>query len=330
MRERARPMLKLTSSLVLGSLLFWSGVAHADVQHTVGKGHTLHSIAGRYHVTVKSIMEANNLKDSKHLKPGMVLTIPGVDAPSAKKGDKSKDEAGKAKAAAAVTAKNKEEAAKKGATKPAGYQQKPKTPGVVHFVRPGLKEDLTVKVADRHGRVVAGAPKAIEAVLRSQSTGSTHVVDRRLAGLVANVSDHFGGRTIQVVSGFRPYSPKQYTKHSNHNHGKAIDFRVSGVPNATVRDYCRTIKNVGCGYYPNSTFVHMDARTASVYWVDYSKAGEAPRYQTPNVEADEGTSDVHAETDVGIAPTEPAAADAVTESAPREPLDRDERMTQKP
>ena len=76
-------------------------------------------------------------------------------------------------------------------------------------------------------------------------------------------------------------------------HGKAIDFRVSGVPNEAVRDFCRTLKNTGCGYYPHSVFVHMDVRDASAFWIDYSKPGEAPRYNAPNVDADEGTSDVH-------------------------------------
>ncbi|MGH7328661.1 MAG: DUF882 domain-containing protein, partial [Polyangiaceae bacterium] len=89
-----------------------------------------------------------------------------------------------------------------------------------------------------------------------------------------------------------PYSPTQYTPHSNHNLGRAMDFRVEGVPNEALRDYCRTLKNVGVGYYPNSTFVHLDVRTTPAYWIDFSKPGEPPRYNSPNVEADEGTSDV--------------------------------------
>jgi hypothetical protein len=80
--------------------------------------------------------------------------------------------------------------------------------------------------------------------------------------------------------------------HSNHNVGKAIDFRVAGVPNEVLRDYCRTLKNVGVGYYPNSTFVHLDARATPTFWIDYSRPGEPPRYNSPNVDADEGTSDV--------------------------------------
>lgn len=315
------------------SLLVWSVSAQADVKHTIARGHTLEAIAGRYHVSVRAIMEANALKDGKHLKPGAVLTIPGVDAPASKKDAAKKDAAkkdaakktkteGKDPKVDAAANKAKEEAAKK---KGHGYVQKPKAPGVVHLVRPGLKEDVAIRIADKRGRVVLGAPKQIASVLRSQATGALHAIDRRLARLVAMVSDHFGGRTIHVVSGYRPYSPKQYTKSSNHNHGRAIDFRVSGVPNEVVRDYCRTLKNTGCGYYPNSTFVHMDARKSPVYWIDYSKAGEAPRYQTPNAEADEGTSDVHAESGEPL----PTDADEVLVTEERVALTAAERAGEK-
>ena len=86
----------------------------------------------------------------------------------------------------------------------------------------------------------------------------------------------------------------QHTKHSNHNVGRAFDFSIEGVPNTVVRDYCRTFRNAGVGYYPNSTFVHLDVRQTKVYWIDYSGPGEAPRYDSPNAQAtaDEATQDV--------------------------------------
>ena len=56
--------------------------------------------------------------------------------------------------------------------------------------------------------------------------GSSHPVDPRLVKLIATVSDHFEGREIMVISGFRPYTTRQFTPHSNHNVGRAIDFSV--------------------------------------------------------------------------------------------------------
>jgi hypothetical protein len=128
-------------------------------------------------------------------------------------------------------------------------------------------------------------------MLRAAS-GATHSIEPRLIALLGVVSNHFGSRKLEIVSGFRPYSPSQHTAHSNHNEGKAVDFRIPGVPNEVLRDFCRTLKNVGVGYYPNSTFVHLDVRSLPAFWIDYSRAGEPPRYDAPNAEPDEGTSDV--------------------------------------
>jgi uncharacterized protein YcbK (DUF882 family) len=172
----------------------------------------------------------------------------------------------------------------------ANYASKPKQPGVVVAGRFASPETVTLRL---RGKPKSQSPqlKTLEKLMRS-SGNLTHPVEPRLASLLAVVSDHFGGRKIEVVSGFRPYSPKQHTRHSNHNVGRALDFRIPGVPNEVVRDYCRTLKNVGVGYYPNSTFVHLDARDKEAFWIDYSRPGEPPRYNVADVAADEGTSDV--------------------------------------
>ena len=74
--------IRLSSALVpaavLASAFINPGLAQADIQHTVAKGHTIEAIAARYRVSSKAIIEANKLKDVKRLQPGDVLTIPGV------------------------------------------------------------------------------------------------------------------------------------------------------------------------------------------------------------------------------------------------------------
>ena len=116
----------------------------------------------------------------------------------------------------------------------------------------------------------------------------------RLAALVAQVSDHFGGRPIHVVSGFRPYSPVQYTVHSNHNAGRAMDFSIEGVPTTAVRDFCRTFRDAGVGFYPEQYVRSPGCADRKSYWIDYSRAGEAPRYDSPSSQgaADEAARDV--------------------------------------
>ncbi len=270
MRSFRSPLLRLALGLALGCLaVLPGGVARADVQHVVARGHTLLSIAHRYHVAVKAILEANHLKDATHLKVGSTLTIPGATPPGAAKGKLGTD-------------------TKKPLT--TDYHLRPKTPGIVHATRLATNEDFTVRVA-RRGHASPTALSSFEKMMRNGG-GLTHPIDPHLVALVGTVSDHFGSRRLEIISGFRPYTPTQYTHHSNHNIGHAIDFRVVGVPNEVLRDYCRTLHNVGVGYYPNSTFVHLDVRTSPAFWIDYSHPGEPPRYNTPNVDADEGTSDV--------------------------------------
>jgi Bacterial protein of unknown function (DUF882) len=90
------------------------------------------------------------------------------------------------------------------------------------------------------------------------------------------VADRFPGKTIEVVSGHRPEARLT----SRHHHGRALDFRLSGVTRERLRDFLRGFDATGVGYYPNSTFVHMDVRDDKGYWVDRSGPGEAADYGT--------------------------------------------------
>lgn len=297
MRHGAHALARSTSlPLAFALALTCSMRARADVQHVVKKDEKLPAIAQKYDVSVKAILKANRLANGKQIEPGEVLTIPtgeGAKASDKKDAAKGKGETEHAKKDAKETSKDKDkkgEAGKK--SEPASYASKPKTPGVVHVKRLATTEEADVRILDKKGKVQPTALKSFEKIMRSPS-GAAHPIEPRLLALLTTVSNHFGSRKIEIVSGFRPFTPTQYTPHSNHNHGKAIDFRVVGVPNEAVRDFCRTLKNTGCGYYPNSVFVHMDVRDASAFWIDYSKPGEPPRYNAANVEADEGTSDVH-------------------------------------
>ena len=297
----------------LGLGLLMPQWAHADIEHVVSKGHTLQAIANRYHVTVRSIMEKNNLHNAKRLQLGQVLVIPGV-------GNKKKPEAGTgagktdAKTSVALTTSNAKVGDAKGAAKPGAskYAARAKEPGVVRGHRLATNEEFVLQVG-RGRRIPAGTLTKAKNMWRS-STNQTHAVDARLLALLGVTSDHFGSRPIEIISGFRPYKTTQYTKDSRHNHGKAVDFRVVGVPNTAVRDFCRTLHNTGCGYYPNSVFVHMDVREQSEYWIDYSRPGEKPKYDKPSPEADEDVSDVHetgaagTKTGESAEPTEPAEA----------------------
>jgi hypothetical protein len=76
--------------------------------------------------------------------------------------------------------------------------------------------------------------------------------------------------------------------------GLACDFRVEGVKTAELRDYLRhTFDKVGVGYYPNSSFVHLDVRKdRSAFWIDYSGPGERAVYSpSPDQDLRSGRAD---------------------------------------
>jgi hypothetical protein len=56
---------------------------------------------------------------------------------------------------------------------------------------------------------------------------------------------------------------------------------VAGVSSEELVAFCKTLPDTGCGYYPNSSFVHLDVRgsgVGSVTWIDASGPGQAPHY----------------------------------------------------
>ncbi len=107
-------------------------------------------------------------------------------------------------------------------------------------------------------------------------------VDAGIAIRLAAIAKHFGKPNkparFFVVSGYRPGS-----RGSLHAAAKAFDVRVEGVSNEALVAYCKQLEDTGCGYYPNSSFVHVDVRqkgAGHVSWIDISGPGENANYVT--------------------------------------------------
>ena len=118
------------------------------------------------------------------------------------------------------------------------------------------------------------ARKKLEHFLRDWKHNKKKKVPERLLWQLYQVAQHFDAE-IQIVSGYR----SKERKGSRHAHGKAVDFRVKGVPPKVVWQYCKRFKKTGLGWYPTSKFVHMDIRDKSYYWIDDSGPGEDARYR---------------------------------------------------
>jgi hypothetical protein len=100
----------------------------------------------------------------------------------------------------------------------------------------------------------------------------------RVIWAVQKIAEAFPGRSIFIMSGYRRDAHGSY-----HQKGRALDLYVTGIDNADLFRFCRTLNDVGCGFYPNNKFVHVDVRpfgTHRVAWVDVSAPGEPSEYVT--------------------------------------------------
>jgi len=135
--------------------------------------------------------------------------------------------------------------------------------------------------APRPGELLPDEPDP-EAAQRGEWVPDVRLVHPRLLWLLQKVADAFPWRSIYIYSGYRPGAIVAGTSHqSMHAAARAMDIQVHGVPNATLLQFCRKLEDVGCGFYPNSKFVHVDVRrpgTGHALWIDASGPGEPPRY----------------------------------------------------
>lgn len=241
--------------------------------HVVAKGHTLSAISGRYGVTVSAICTANDLPRTTSLTVGQRLVIPA-------KTDKDGSYARRLRRSGAL--ESDVESGKSEGSGDDAARSSDGRPSWTPYVKPPWKKGyLKLRRYGREwhgyvigpkGEVLSVASKKINYVLGARAGGPE--IDEKLIRVVAAVSDKFGGRELRVVSGFRT---KSFVEASKHKQGRALDFSIPGVPNEALRDYLRTLPDVGVGYYPNSSFVHLDVRGYNAYWVDYAGPGEAPR-----------------------------------------------------
>ena len=123
----------------------------------------------------------------------------------------------------------------------------------------------------------------INRFFRSWRTDDRRPITPRLLRVLVRVQRHFGGRALELVSGYRvPEDPAHLT--SYHQVGHAADIRIAGVADRDLYDYCRTLDRVGCGLYPLGHHVHVDVRATATTWVDLSRYGEPARYVTRPVD----------------------------------------------
>jgi uncharacterized protein YcbK (DUF882 family) len=164
-------------------------------------------------------------------------------------------------------------------TRPGAKRRPPPKPKVIDLVQVNTHETFKLRFADDRGRPVRGLQARANHFFRCHHTQVQGRMNPRLLHLLFETGRHWPGQHLEVVSGFRHPSVAK-NPHSPHMKGLACDFRVVGVTNTELRDYLRrAFQHIGVGYYPNSSFVHLDVRQGpSAFWIDYSGPGENAVY----------------------------------------------------
>ena len=291
-------------------LAWWTSGSNAAAQqeHRVRPGQSLSSIAHRYHVRVKDLAAANGLTRQSTLREGQRLHVPEGGTHYVRAGQTLSHVAIERHVTVAALARANR--LTRDATLQVGQRLvlpghgppeermasqsrwgRPRHPGVVTLVRVLSHERIRLRLVDSRGRARSAARRRVGRLLRYRSTHQHRDPPRRLMELLTRVSDHFGGRPISVYSGYRPASVGRggnTRESSRHVAGAAMDIRIRGVANTALRDFLKTLPQVGVGYYPRGRFVHFDVRDRSAYWVDRSAVGEAPDYVRSASDAEGG------------------------------------------
>lgn len=147
--------------------------------------------------------------------------------------------------------------------------------GNVWVFSENMHEEVKVNIYDEDGEFNDEALAKLDHEFRCRRTKEERAVDPRLYEMLSRIQDHFDGKRIHLVSGFR----FQRNEGSRHYHASAMDIRIPGVSIKRIRAYAHSLDRggMGIGIYPKSNFVHVDFRAPgqpSYRWVDKSRPGK--------------------------------------------------------
>ena len=278
---------------LLGSLCVGAVTSRAEAQrhHTVRSGQSLSRIARRHRVSVWDLALANRMRPDDGIRPGQVLTVPPRGITYVRPGQTlshvARDNHCSVEELMRINRMRRRRVRVGQRLVLPGFVAEsdrdrdwgdPDEPGVATIRR--RDERVQVRLRDDEGRVTREALEGLARLMRRHEDDPPELPHPRLALLLAAISDHFGGREITLVSGRREAGG--YTRESSrHTSGQATDVRVRGVPRRVLWDYCRSLGQTGCGYYPRSTFVHVDVRARAAQWVDWSRPGQRGYWWAP-------------------------------------------------
>jgi uncharacterized protein YcbK (DUF882 family) len=154
----------------------------------------------------------------------------------------------------------------------------PKPSGDVWLMVENFREEVRVNIYRPDGSFDEAALAELDRAFRCKRTGEVRAVDPRLYQTLSVISDRFGKKRVDLVSGFR----YQRNEGSRHYHASAMDIRIEGVSGRELYEFAESLDpgGMGIGIYPRAGFVHVDWRAPgdnSYRWTDKSPPdGDTP------------------------------------------------------
>jgi len=153
------------------------------------------------------------------------------------------------------------------AAAPAIAAKQNRTPRVLSLYNLHTNErvEVTYRIGDHYQR---DALRKLNELLRDHRDGEVTVMDPRLFDILYDLQRRARRPDAQyeIFSGYRSPSTnamlrrksRRVAKRSLHMSGKAIDLRLCGCCNRTAKDMAIAMARGGVGYYPRSSFIHLD------------------------------------------------------------------------
>jgi uncharacterized protein YcbK (DUF882 family) len=137
-----------------------------------------------------------------------------------------------------------------------------------------LGEEVKLNIYNPDGTFDDAALAKLDDLFRCVKTGEVRAVRPELYEQLSRIYDHFEGKRIELVSGFR-FAERNS---SRHYHASAMDIRVADTSIREVYAFAESLDtgHMGIGIYPTTQFIHVDFRAPgepSYRWTDLSGHG---------------------------------------------------------